>query len=634
MTAASVASVARRPLGRPVGQRRAALVVFATAVLVYSGSLANGFPNDDRDIVLENERIHSLSSLPEALSTPYWPIEFGADMGLWRPAATATYALEWAVFEGSPAPYHAVNIVLHGLVSVLVVLLVGALLPSPAPLTAGLLFAVHPVHVEAVAGIVGLAELGSAAAFLAACTLFLSWRDRLHAGRLVALSGLYGLSVLFKESGVVLPLALLVLDSFESDPSVEDAPRVIARRWPLWLSLAGVLAGIAVMRAAVLDGLRAPLPPVGAELLEQIPRLYTVAAIWPEYLRLLLWPWNLSGDYSPARIPLLLGWTPTALVGVSLALAGLGLAWWGWRARTRRSWARGMALGGLFTGITLITTSNLVVLSGVLLAERTLYLPSVGVCLALGAVVVALAPAPQMRRAVLAAAVVAFVVAGAIRTVARVPVWRDTETMWLDVVRQQPENGRSHWVLGDALWRTGDRPGALRAYGRAVGLLGGDQLLLTEIAQRLLEAGRPAQAEVLARQAWEKRPGYDAAPGLLAVALLAQGRSQEAIEPAQASLEADPSDPTIHLLLAQAYRASHRPVEALMRQREAIRLGGGSSASEFGAWLTLAELEGEVGNPKAVGALLDSARVHGAPLERVRQIGRDAGLVAREQGAR
>ena len=139
---------------------------------------------------------------------------------------------------------------------------------------------------------------------------------------------------------------------------------------------------------------------------------------------------------------------------------------------------------------------------------------------------------------------------------------------------------------------------------------------------------------MLARQAWDKRPDYDAAPGLLAVSLLAQGRAPEAVAPARASMEADPADPTIHMLLAQAYRASGRLEDALERQREAIRLGGGRAADDFGPWITLAELESEVGLQARVPALLDSARVRGAPSGAMRHIGSHAPFVTQEQGFR
>ncbi len=620
---------------------------FAVAALVHVGSLSNGFANDDRDIVLENERVHSLARLPEAVSMPYWPIEFGADMGLWRPATTAAYALQWWLFDGSPLLFHLVNVLLHALVAALVVLLAARLLPPPGPLVAGLVFAVHPVHVEAVANVVGFAELASAAAFLLACVLFLRWRGALTGGRIGLLAALYAVTVLFKESGVVLPLALLLLDTVRNDSSAKTPLRALRDGLPLGAALAAVAVILLGLRAMVLGGIRPPLPPVGAELLEEIPRIFTVAAVWPEYARLLLFPWELAGDYSPGRVRLNTDWTVSGMLGVALVLGVLGAAWGAWRsgrAVQRRGgedrWRRPAALGLLWIPITLFTTANLAVLTGVLLAERTLYLPSVGLCITLGALAAAvLGPVPAGYGARTAARAVAaslalVVLIGSLRTVERVPVWKDTETMWLDVVRQQPENGRSHWVLGDALWMSGDRPAALRAYGRAVGLLDGDQLLLTTVAQRLLEAGRPAQAEVLARQAWEKRPGYDAAPGLLAVALLAQGRSNAAIAPALASLEADPADPAIHMLLAQAYRQSNRTLDALERQREAIRLGGGSDEGDWGPWRTLAELELAAGFGQRARAASDSARVRGAPGPGVRQNGSDLGLTNEERRSR
>jgi len=146
--------------------RVAALFAGAVAVLIFLNSLENGFAFDDIQIILENPGIHSLETLPEALISPYWPGEYGKGLGLWRPMVTGVFGLEWALWGNSPVGYHLVNVLYHGAVTFLVVLLLGEILPVAGAFLAGLLFALHPIHVEAVANVVGMAELQAAFFFL------------------------------------------------------------------------------------------------------------------------------------------------------------------------------------------------------------------------------------------------------------------------------------------------------------------------------------------------------------------------------------------------------------------------------------------------------------------------------------
>jgi hypothetical protein len=108
--------------------RVAAVIAGAVAILAFLNSLENGFAFDDLHIVLENTGIHQLSTLPEALTSPYWPGENGIGLGLWRPMVTGALGLEWALWGNIPVGYHVVNVLLHGAVTFLVVLLLGEIL--------------------------------------------------------------------------------------------------------------------------------------------------------------------------------------------------------------------------------------------------------------------------------------------------------------------------------------------------------------------------------------------------------------------------------------------------------------------------------------------------------------------------
>ncbi|HUD72912.1 MAG TPA: hypothetical protein VMQ62_13215, partial [Dongiaceae bacterium] len=132
---------------------------------------ACGFVFDDRGVIVENPLMQDLARLPELLASPWWA---GAvrDAGLWRPLTSLTFALDRAVAGLDAAWFHAINLGWHALATWLVTLLALELGGGMAGgLLAGLLFAVHPVHTEAVVGIVGRAELIAAAAVIAALLL-------------------------------------------------------------------------------------------------------------------------------------------------------------------------------------------------------------------------------------------------------------------------------------------------------------------------------------------------------------------------------------------------------------------------------------------------------------------------------
>ena len=219
--------------------RSAAFLAGAAAVLLSANSVLNDFAFDDLSIIVQNTSIQDLGSLPEALVSPYWPNEYGQALGLWRPLATAFYGLQWALWGENPAMFHVMNVLLHGVVTALVVLVLAQLAPLALAFVAGLLFAAHPVHVEAVANVVGLAEVLSSALFLGACLVFLRAGERIALLPGAAITLLFVFAFLAKESAVTLPGVLFLLDqvafrvTVRSDMSINtmiSAPLATRRR--------------------------------------------------------------------------------------------------------------------------------------------------------------------------------------------------------------------------------------------------------------------------------------------------------------------------------------------------------------------------------------------------------------------
>ena len=591
----------------PLSLRAAVWLAALTAVLAFANSIGNDFAYDDRLIIVGNEAIQSLETLPGTFVKPYWPNHHGRELGLWRPVTTWVYGLQWALWDGNPAGYHLVNVVLNSVAAALVVLLLGQLLPVLPALLGGLLFAVHPVHAEAVANVVGMAELLSADLYLGACMVAARCPGRMGAGRLMVVAGLFLTAMLAKESAVTLPGAVLLIDAVRRDLRVDQLRGYLAERWAVYVVLAVTILLLSAGRLAVLGSMADPYPPMGAEILAggEVPRIWTVLGTWPEIFRLLFLPVDLAADYSPRVIPIAYGWTARNLCGLLIGLVVLTVPWWSLRRGPPTPGLpapAALGFGILWFIITVLPTSNIFFLTGVLLAERTLFLPSVGFAAGAGWMLAQLRW-ERPRAGTLVA--IAFMSLLMCRTIARNPTWKDNATVFGTLLRERPESGRAQWVAGDMYIARRDQARGLAAYRRAIGMVGGSYTLLAEIGRRLVAEGLDRPAEHLLYRAWRDGPELGVAPSLLAVLHDRQGRWKLAEAAARAALAAEPESAVQTHLLARALAAQGRIGEAIETRLRVIQLG----EDRAGQWKWLAELELRRGDTAGALVSLDSAGV-------------------------
>lgn len=565
-------------LSERLHDRRTALALVAmAAVLTFANSLANDFAYDDQLIITNNPAIQTWTTLPGALVAPYWPGEGGGDLGLWRPTTTALLGVQHILSGGAPIAFHAVNVLVHTVASVLVLLVLVQLMTVPAALAGALVFAVHPVHVEAVSNVIGVAELASTAALLGACLVHLrggaasTWRGAL------AIGSLYVIGFGAKESAVTLPGLIFLLDAARGRLALGDLREYVRLRWRVYFVMVVSAGALLIARSRVLGSIADPLPPLGASLLDEIPRIWTLAEVWTHWVRLWVFPLDLSADYSPDVIPISFGWHATNLVGAALALAVLVGALVAWRRPPVASGTDSTRLAGfgvVWFIVAISPVSNVLFLSGVLLAERTLYLPSVGLAAATGWLVVRLSRESPGRRAW--ALLVMILLLGAARSWTRTPTWRDNPTMLATLIDDYPQSGRSQWILGDAFLRQGRVTEGLRSYRAAIGILGTHYELMTEIAEQLIQAERHQSAEVLLRVSVESEPEHRTAHALLALARAERGDARGAEAYARAALERERSDATRWHVLAWALAAQGRIEEARSARARGLELGEGA----------------------------------------------------------
>lgn len=523
-------------LSEPAGLTMVACAVAGLAALASMNGLWNGFTYDDRFIIQGNAVVQDLARAWTIPLLPYWPVEFGGDG--YRPLTIFAFAVQWAVAPGSALLFHAVSIAAYALACAAMFWLASLLLPRAYAWLASALFAVHPVHVEAVANLVGQAELWAALCLVGATALYIRSRraGTLRVRSACGISLLYLAACLAKEHAIMLPAALFCAERL----LLCDAPRFARLRlFNLWLLL--VAAGYLLARSIVIGDSIAgfePYAPFVALNVDVPHRVLTMIGLAPQWLRLLFWPARLSAEYGPPEYPIATGLEVGQLPGLLTLMGVVGLAF------AARRKAPVFSFGLAWTGLFLLPSSNVVVPTGILLAERTLFTPSLGAMLALGALLPQLAAhvRTSVTRVAVLAGAGAILLMGVERSVLRTAVWRNNGTLFSTSVREQPNVYRSHYMLG--AWLFEERQYALgeRSFLTALDLFSHDPFVAYNLGQGYSGMGHFGAAYDMYALAERIQPGFWDAKAKMAMTSAAAGRLAEAKALAVQALDAGVGD--------------------------------------------------------------------------------------------
>ena len=437
---------------RDVFRRAAAPSVVLLALASSAIGILNGFTYDDVYVVEQNPLMKYLHGWWHVFRLSYWPKSAGGDG--YRPLTILAFRLEAAIGHLNPVVFHATNILLYLAATWLVFVLARRLLPLWAAWLAAALFAVHPVHVEAVANVVGQSELWVAVALLAAVILYLRDRSQgpLRGSTALWILLLYAVACFAKEHGIVLPGLLVAAEL----TILDDGGGLLARGRrlrPFYLGMAAVGLGFLAARGAVLSdhslGGFAPFTPFAILHITPADRVLTAIGVVPEWLRLFFWPARLSADYGPPDVDIAQAPSVSQIPGLLLLIAIVGAAV---LLRRRRPV---MSFGVAFACLALLPSSNFLLPAGIVIAERTMFLASAGAMLFVGAAAVdvqRLAAASEFRwRAwsiVAPAACAALLLLGGVRSWNRTRVWHDNETLFRQSIVDAPLSYRGYFLLG------------------------------------------------------------------------------------------------------------------------------------------------------------------------------------------
>jgi len=568
------------------------LIVVLAAVVTGLPSLLPGFIHDDHRIVEQNELIRDPERIPSILTRGYWTVNDTGVPNLYRPVTILSFAVNHAVGGLRPFGFRFANLALHALVAALVFAL-GRRVLGPPPqrtaidpaLLAGLLFAVHPIHTEALGLVVGRGDLLAATGTILAVLLFMRGADRAAAGEPARARGLYFLSLLAfaagflsKENAVAAPFIVLAADvTRRRDTGGGAAPGRSAH--PVWgyhAAAAIVLVLLLWVRTAVLGEFDASRfthfidNPIAHQpfLLGRLTAFKALAL----YAILLVFPLRLSIDHSfnalpPAASPM----EPQVILGGLILLAGaVGLAT-AWKRRPAAAFSL------LFVGLALAPVSNLPFPIGTILAERLLYLPSAGSCLLVAALLPRRPLHGERRLGIFRVFLVAALGLLAARSVVRLLDWRDDRTIFAAAIAVTPGSARAQFNFGAASEEAHDDAAAERAYRAALDIWPDFSDAHYNLAGLLARRKTWDEAVTHYQAALRGQPGNVTYLVNLGHALNRAGRSKEALAPLEHAVEIDPKSDRGWTNIGAAFLALGRPQDAVRAYGEAASLDPGSA---------------------------------------------------------
>ncbi|XP_032512165.2 protein O-mannosyl-transferase TMTC1-like [Danaus plexippus] len=456
-------------------------MVISTAVLSYVNSLNGDFVHDDIPAIVTNGDVVGRGSIRELFLNDFWGTAMVDPNShkSYRPLTTLSFRINYALTGLKPWWWHVCNVLLHAACCALVAraCVTIARLQRPFAALAALLFAVHPVHTEAVAGVVGRADV-------LACIFFLSSLLVYHRPtsnkKSVWLSIILGaLSMLAKETGVTILLLNLAIDFYRCWPFVKRSLCTLKfekKCSGLSIRTTKVLVSLALLvslRLALLQGTWPTFSPQDnpasfhpSFFVRLMTFCYLAAFNW----WLLLCPWSLSHDWQMGSVPLIAsGWDPRNLLtcaafGALLVLCYRCVADLDVQRHTPA------VIGLLLLVVPFVPASNLLVTVGFVIAERILYIPSVGSVIITAYGVQLMWYSKPGTKICLIVGLAVLAASGVARTYKRNADWKDRATLLRADLVTLPQNAKLHYNFGNFLRETEQQDNAIKHYKEALRL--------------------------------------------------------------------------------------------------------------------------------------------------------------------
>ena len=562
------------------------LGIGASAILVYLNALGNGFVYDDHFLV-EGSWLVQNQDFASVFTTHYWAGYAGNETGHYRPLTVLSLLLD-GLGGVNPFRYHLTNLILHIFNSLIAFQLCRQFgLSALSAGIAGLFFSVHPVHAEVAAGITfGCSDLLAGGFLLSSLLLYTIFRTN---GR----ESCYWLSIaaffcglVSKESALTLIGLVVLYDLGRSKVRWRAIPGLISQFWMRWSGfLAAFILCLLVRQYAAGLGFSPDNMSVLVNPLFGAPiwlRLLTAAKLYWNYAVLLVYPANLSVDYSYNAIPIA-AFPPELSVYAGLALGLATLILWVCTFGRR---PLVFFCGALFW-VPYSAVSQTVILLNSMCQERFLYVPVLGVFALAG-----IGSEYLYRRYRMAAVVLFAVVIGsyALRTVARNREWKDDMSLFRSAVSTYPGSAKMHHALADVMAERGHLDAAILGFRHALSIRE-EAMTYNNLGNAYGLKGDVERAVSAYEKAVEIEPDYTEAWTNLGVTSLRFGETGLATDAFSRSAALQPDDPEIQFNLARSLEGEGDFNAAATAYERAVKLQPGWPEAHFNLGKVYGELD-------------------------------------------
>ncbi len=573
---------------------RLGILLGVIVFIVYANTLSNDYALDDYTVLRNNSYVtQGIRGIPEILSTPYRRAVSELPNDLYRPLSLLTFAIEYQVYGANPQVSHFINVVLFAGCVLLLFLFLNTLFEEQTAMafTAALLFALHPIHTEVVANIKGRDELLCFFFALLSLRLFTRYMRSGKGWHIFGGALCFFLSMLSKETVITfLALVPLIFLFYKSDNKKRG---LYITASVLMVAAIGLAIRFCVLHAYhadkmgqvdFIDNILAGAPSAGS-------RLATAVLILGRYLKLLFIPFPLLCDYGYRSITLVSFsdfWVLVSLL-IYLLLFSFSLKYLFGKERTP------IGFGIIFFLVTLSVTSNIPFLIGAAMAERFLFFPSMGFCVAiawlLGKIKVTKTAADNHRFNMQTVAIAVICSVYAVLTISRNADWKDNTTLFATDLKKAPEDARLNYLLGNNYIEIvypeeadPDKKQQLLSDGvgllhNAIGIYPRFAVACSDLGWAYLSVHNYDSAEYYYQKALSLDPSMsDVAKNLAAVYML-ESKFTEATGMLTQAISRNPGDPMQYAALGVCYERQQKYDSAIYSVRTSLQMDANVPAS-------------------------------------------------------
>lgn len=578
-----------------------AVIIVLACLAVYFNALFNDFVYDDKFQVIENRWIKDIRYVPDIFSTDVWKFsgEAEATSNYYRPMMHVGYMLAYLIFGLEAWGFHLVNILFHAGASILVFVITARLLGeegkrdeassgqhsfrsilstflSSPPFIAALLFAVHPVHTEAVTWVAGFPEVCFTFFFLLSLYLYIvaSTEDgRRSTGVYVLSAASFFVAVLSKETALTLPIVLIAYDYIFRKKSF-NYPGLM-KRYVLYFI---VVCLYFVMR---FNAIRGFLPLKRHAELSAFQLVVNVFTLFVQYLEKLLLPVNLNVFHVFHPVASLLEARGVLALLITAAFVVLTLI------TLKKN--KMVCFSLLIIAVPLLPVLYIPALGENTFAERYLYLPTFGFVLLLTLLLSRTRVNMPRGFMGLMGIFIMLVALYSIGTVSRNAVWKDNYTLFADTVRKSPDDAMPRIDLGQALLESGRMDEALEQYRIAIKLNPNSAKAHNNLGVAFLRKGWIDQAIEEFQIALSIFPARAESRYNLGLAFSKKGWIDQAIEQYQIALKLNPNDTGGHINLGNVFLRKGWIDQAIRQYQIALKLDPNDAALRYNMGLALSK---------------------------------------------